>query len=103
MEYQIGINVANIVLWNFFAIIVNIITFIVIYMKANHNASLKAFFVVQFSMIVWLVGKIFKTVSPTVELRWFFVAFYYFGVILLGASFLDFAYIYYKGRPIKKL
>jgi|SRR6056297_118703 len=102
MEYKIGINVANIVLWNFFAIIVNVIAFIIIYMKANHNASLKAFFVVQASMIIWLVGKVFKTVSPTVELRWFFVVFYYFGIILLGVSFLDFAYIYYKGRPIKK-
>ena len=103
MGYEIGMNVANIVLWNFFALCANLIAFIIIYMKANHNASLKAFFLVQISMVIWLLGKIFKTVAPTVEIRWFFVVFYYFGIILLGVSFLDFAYIYYKGHPIKKI
>lgn len=102
MEYEISVGVANIVLWNFFAMIINVFAFIIMYMKANHNASLKAFFVVQFSMIIWLLGKILKTVSPTVELRWLFVVVYYFGISLLGVSFLNFAYIYSKGHPIKK-
>ncbi len=102
MEYGSEIKVATIVLWNFFALIINVIAFVIMYMKANKNASLKAFFIVQASMIIWLVGKIFKTVSPTVELRWFFIVFYYLGICLLGASFLDFSYIYYKGKPIKK-
>ena len=89
-----------IVLWNYFALIVNVAGFVIIYMKANKNATLRAFFVVQVSMIIWLVGKIFKTVSPTVELRWFFIVFYYFGICLLGVSFLDFAYTYYKRKPM---
>ena len=94
-------SIFTIVLWNYFALIVNVVGFVIIYMKANRNASLKAFFVVQGSMIIWLVGKIFKTVSPTVELRWFFIVLYYFGICLLGASFLDFAYTYYKGKWMK--
>ncbi len=102
MEYSVGVKVATITLWNFAAIIVNIIAFMILYMKANRNISLKAFFLVQFSMIIWLIGKVFKTVSPTVELRWGFIVLYYFGICLLGASFLDFAYIYNKGRPLKK-
>ena len=102
MEYSEGVGVATIVLWNFAAIIVNIIAFMILYMKANRNASLKAFFLVQFSMVIWLIGKVFKTVSPTVELRWAFIVMYYFGICLLQASFLDFAYIYNKGFPLKK-
>lgn len=94
-------GIFTIVLWNYFALIVNVAGFVIIYMKANKNASLRAFFVVQASMIIWLVGKIFKTVSPTVELRWFFIVLYYFGICLLGASFLDFAYTYYKKKPMK--
>ncbi|WP_206459106.1 hypothetical protein [Anaerovorax sp. IOR16] len=70
MEYGKQIEVATITLWNFIAILVNIIVFAILYMKANRNASLKAFFLVQLSMLIWLVGKVFKTVSPTVGIRW---------------------------------
>lgn len=101
MEYGAGIKVATIILWNFFALLVNVIAFVTIYMKANRNASLKAFFVVQSAMMIWLLGKVLKTVSPTVELRWFFIVFYYFGICLLAVSFLDFSYICCKNRPLK--
>jgi signal transduction histidine kinase len=97
------IKVATISLWNYAALVINVIAFAILYMKANKNASLIAFFRVQISMIIWLVGKIFKTVSPNVDLRWAFIVFYYFGIDFLSASFLDFAYIYYKGKPMNKL
>jgi len=102
MRYGWDVEVATIVLWNFFAFIVNIVAFVIIYMKANKNKSLNAFFIVQFSMMIWLIGKILKTVSPTVELRWFFIVFYYLGICLLEVSFLDFSYIYYKGKTMNK-
>ena len=102
MEYGADIKVATIVLWNFMALLVNIAAFVTIYMKANKNASLRAFFIVQSSMMIWLIGKILKTVSPTVDFRWFFIVFYYFGICLLEVSFLDFSYIYYKGKAMNK-
>lgn len=102
MRYGWDVEVATIVLWNFFALIVNIVAFVIIYMKASKNKSLNAFFIVQFSMMIWLIGKILKTVSPTVELRWFFIVFYYFGICLLEVSFLDFSYIYYKRKTMNK-
>lgn len=102
MEHVTQVKVATITLWNFAAIIINIIAFTTLYMKANRNASLKAFFLVQFSMIIWLVGKVFKTVSPTEDIRWAFIVVYYFGICLLEVSFLDFAYIYNKGKPINR-
>lgn len=100
--YAEQISVATIVLWNFAALIVNVIAFVVLYMKANKNVSLKAFFVVQLAMMIWLVGKIFKTVAPTVEIRWACIVFYYTGIILLAVSFLNFAYIYNKCKHLNK-
>ncbi len=102
MEEAIRIEVATITLWNFAAIIVNVIAFVLLYVNANRNASLKAFFIVQLSMVIWLAGKVFKTVSPTEGIRWAFIVFYYFGIIFLAVSFLDFAYIYNKGKPMRR-
>lgn len=102
MEEAIRIEVATITLWNFAAIIVNVIAFVLLYVNANRNASLKAFFIVELSMVIWLSGKVFKTVSPTEEIRWAFIVFYYFGIIFLAVSFLDFAYIYNKGKPMRR-
>lgn len=103
MSTAIQTEIATISLWNFAAIIINIIAFIVLYTKAQRNQSLKLFFIVQLSMLIWLVGKVLKTVSPTVELRWLFIVVYYFGICLLEVSFLDFAYIYKNKKPMKRL
>ena len=97
------VGVATISLWNYAALIVNIIAFAILYMRAKKNASLNAFFRVQLFMVIWLVGKIFKTVSPDVNLRWAFIVFYYLGIDFLSSSFLDFSYIYFKGRPMNKV
>lgn len=93
-----GEEIATITLWNYAALVVIVISFCVLNMKANRATAFKLFSVVVIAMIIWLVGKIFKTVSPNIELRWFFIVFYYFGICLLGASFLDFAYAYGKGK-----
>ena len=102
MELGAEVKVATIVLWNFVALIINIGALVIMHMKANKNITLKAFFVVQAGMIIWLVGKIFKTVSPTVELRWFFIVFYYLGICLLEVAFFEFAYIYLKENKLDK-
>ena len=102
MDESTKIEVATIVLWNFFAIIVHVIAFVIMYMKANRNASLKAFSFVELCMLIWLLGKVFKTVAPTVELRWIFIVFYYLGICLLEASFLEFSYICYYNKPLKR-
>ena len=88
--------------WNFAALMVVVSAIVILYIKANRTASLNMFFVVIFAMVIWLSGKIFKTVSPTVELRWFFTVFYYFGICLLQVSFLEFGYVYSKGKFPKK-
>lgn len=103
MDYSIQVEVATIVLWNFFAATLNVVAFVILFMKANRNISLRAFFVVQGAMLIWLVGKVIKTVSPTEEIRWAAIVFYYFGICLLGASFLEFSYIYNKRKAMDKM
>jgi len=101
MEAGAEIKVATITLWNFAALLINVIAFGIMYMKGNKNKKLKLFFVVQLAMFIWLLGKVLKTVSPIVEMRWFFIVFYYFGICLLEASFIDFSYTYYKDEYLK--
>lgn len=93
-----GDSVLTILLWNYGALILNIVAFVIIYMKANRNNSLKLFFRVQFLLMIWLVGKILKTVSFNVEIRWFFICFYYFGIIYLAPSFIDFSFALYTEK-----
>lgn len=88
--YAEQISVATIALWNFAALIVNVIAFVALYMKANKNVSLKAFFIVQLAMMIWLVGKIFKTVAPTVEIRWACIVFYYTRYNPISSQFFEF-------------
>lgn len=99
---QYSAKVLMITTWNFLALIVVVIAITILYVKANRTASLNMFFMVLLSMFIWLTGKILKTVSPTLELRWFFTVFYYFGICLLQVSFLDFGYVYNKGIFPKK-
>lgn len=103
MSPDIQAEIATISLWNFAALIINVIAFVVLFTKAQRNMSLKLFFIVQLSMMIWLAGKVLKTVSPTLELRWLFIVVYYFGICLLEVSFLDFSYVYKNKRPMKRI
>lgn len=97
-----GDSVSTILLWNYAALMLNIVAFVIIYMKANRNKALKLFFRVQFLLIIWLLGKILKTVSFDVETRWFFICFYYFGIIYIAPSFLDFSFALFAEKFLKK-
>lgn len=96
------LKVPTISIWNFSALIIVIIAMVILYVKANRTASLNMFFMVLLAMIIWLIGKVLKTVSPTLDLRWFYTVVYYFGICLLQVSFLEFGYVYNKGVFPKK-
>lgn len=69
----------------------------IIYFRAQKTELLKSYIVLVGMILIWMISKILKTVSPTVELRWFFVVTQYFGVQYLGISLLYFARLYTKG------
>lgn len=69
-----------------------------IYTKANKSKLLYSFLAVELAFFIWIVAKIMKTVSPTFDLRWFFVVLQYFGICFLEVVFLRFAFIYGSGK-----
>ncbi|MCT4631382.1 MAG: histidine kinase [Firmicutes bacterium] len=84
------------------AIILSLVFLIVFYLKASKDYALKEFLIMQVSMIGWMVFKIFKTVSPNVIIRWWFIVSYYLCTMILEISFLKFGYAYYHGKAVDK-
>lgn len=100
MTEVLKLEIASICIVHIVAIILSIVSFMIFYMKVNKDSALKPFLVVQISMIGWMIFKIFKTVSPTVGARWWFIVAYYLCACILEAAFLEFGYSYYKGKSL---
>lgn len=73
-----------------------------IYVKARKDKLLYSFLCIQGTIMLWMVSKIFKTVSPMLEPRWFFVVLQYLAICLLEVAFFEFAFIYATGKRCKK-
>jgi len=75
-----------------------------IYLRAKKTPLLYGYLAVVAMIMLWMVSKIMKTVSPNEGLRWFFIVTQYFGVEFLGFCLVVFAYIYTMGRiPSRKV
>lgn len=102
MSEKLKLEIQGICFVHIVAIVLAIVFFMIFYMKAEKNRSLRSFLIMQISIIGWMVFKIFKTVSPTESWRWTFIVGYYFFVCIFEVTFLEFAYAYYKGTSIRK-
>ncbi len=71
-------------------------------LKSRRTALLHAYLAAVSMLLMWMIAKILKTVSPTVTLRWIFVVVQYIGVQFLGYFLLLFAYPYSRGRPLPR-
>lgn len=100
MKESLKLEIAAISLWHLSAIIITLIAMTILYMKANRTVSLKAFFKVEVAMLIWMVGKLLKTVAFNVDLRWSAIVLYYGGICLLEVAFLEFGYAYLKGKKL---
>ncbi len=100
MKELLKLEIETIGIVHIVAIILAIIFFMMFYMKASKDDALKPFLVMQISTIAWMVFKVFKTVSPTVLSRWWFIVGYYSAACVLEVAFLEFGYAYYKKKPL---
>lgn len=74
-----------------------------IYFRAKKSPLLYSYLSVEGIVALWMIAKIFKTLSPRVEMRWFFIIVQYLAIDSLGVCLLVFAYIYRKNKkPSKK-
>ena len=74
-----------------------------IIIKARKSPLLYSYLSTQVMLILWIIAKIFKTVSPDISLRWVFISLQYFGASFIGGALFLFAYIYSYGRVPSKL
>ena len=100
MTPKLAHEIYIIVLYQIISIVILVMTNFAIYLKARKNSLLYTYLLVQLTILIWLVSKVFKTVSPNVELRWFFIVTQYFGNCFLGSSFFIFAYRYAAGKML---
>jgi len=70
-----------------------------IYIKAKKDKLLYSFLLLQGTGMLWMLAKILKTVSPSLEPRWAFVVLQYAAICLLEVAFFEFSFIYtYRKR-----
>ncbi|MCR4442442.1 MAG: histidine kinase N-terminal 7TM domain-containing protein [Peptococcaceae bacterium] len=87
-------------IWHVFSIIVAVALACYIYLQARRNALFYHYMLLQGILLAWLICKVFKTVAPTVELKWAFIVAQYLPVCFMGSALLMFGYVYARGRPL---
>lgn len=85
--------------WHIAALILNIAGNAILHRYADKTPLLRAYLWLQGALFLWIVSKMLKTVSPQVDLRWFFIVTQYLAVCFIGSLFLSFAVRFRFGRP----
>lgn len=76
---------------HFPSLFLGIIFFCIVSTRAKDSPVKNTFKFVHSLVLIWIIGKILKTVSPTLTLRWLSNVLYYIGVLPLGAAFFLFS------------
>lgn len=98
MTWLKGREIFFIEAWHFGALILWFLINLQLRRRGEKSPLLKRYFQVQICLLIFIISKILKTISPVIELRWFFIVTQYAGITLLGPSFLFFAFIYTHHR-----
>ena len=102
IDIAVSVNLANeifyIELWHILSLVLSLCVNYYIYLKARKTAVLYTYLLTQAMLLIWIISKIFKTVSTSIEMRWLFIVVQYFGVSFLGAFLLLFAYVYVMSK-----
>lgn len=97
---KLGLEILTILGFHLPAILLLFGFSLVMLLKSNRTPLLHAYLAAVSMLLVWMIAKVLKTVSPTVTLRWIFVVMQYIGVQFLGFLLLRFAYRYSRGKPL---
>ncbi|MBI9107468.1 MAG: hypothetical protein JEZ04_12050 [Spirochaetales bacterium] len=72
-----------------------------IFLHARINTIMKSYMILSLGPFLWIIGKLLKTVSPVIGLRWVFIMLQYSGMTILGPAFVIFCLIYLLRRRLK--
>lgn len=89
-----------IILWHIFSVFILLTLNFGIWLKAKKIPLLYSYLAVQGIIFMWMISKIFKTIAPNTDLKFFFVVCQYAGVCFLGIVFFNFAFLYAKRRML---
>ncbi|GAB6106755.1 sensor histidine kinase [Fusibacter bizertensis] len=91
---KLAYEIYTIILFHWIAILL-LFGFSAVLVIQGKKSQLKNAYILVVSLIsIWLIAKMLKTVSPNIQMRWFFIVLQYFAIEFLGAAFLVFAWCY---------
>lgn len=102
VSYKLALEIYTIELFHLLASILAFTYLVYFWFKAKRSPLLYSFTCLIGMLIVWMVSKIFKTVSPNESIRWFFIVIQYFGIEFSGYFLVIFALLYTRDKPIRK-
>ncbi len=91
---KLATEIFTILSFHIVAIVALFSTSFYIYLRGRRTLLLKSYISVVSMLLLWMISKILKTVSPNETLRWFFIVTQYLGVQFLGYCLVIFAYLY---------
>jgi signal transduction histidine kinase len=90
-------NNHNIVLLHAVTLLISVLVMGVMYTRTERNALFVSYLALQACLVLWLFGKLVKTVAPSLWLRWAGIVVQYLGMSFLGPALLVFAWRYCLG------
>jgi hypothetical protein len=88
--------------WHLFLLSWARLFFCYICLQARKTTLVYRYLAVQGIVLIWLACKVFKTLAPTPELKWFFIVVQYLAVCFVGSALLLFGYVYARGKPLSR-
>jgi signal transduction histidine kinase len=100
---KLAFEIYTIIIFHTAAVLLLLGFTVYIFLRAKKTPLLYSYLGVVGMILIWMISKILKTVSPNQPLRWFFIVTQYFGVEFLGLCLILFAFLYTRNRlPTRK-
>lgn len=99
---KLALEIYTILVFHITAILMLVALTTLLVLKSKKSPLLYSYLTVVAMILLWMVSKILKTVSPNQGIRWFFICVQYFGIQFLGYFLLIFSLIYRNNKLPKK-
>jgi signal transduction histidine kinase len=98
MDLDLALDIFWIELCHIAALLISLYFNGIILKRAEKSPLRNRYLAVQLCLLLWIISKILKTISPNADLRWFFIVTQYFGVSFLGSCLFFFSHRTVKNR-----
>lgn len=99
---KLALEIFTIELFHLPAVLAALSCGILFWLRARRSPLLVSFLGLIGTLLLWMISKIFKTVSPNETLRWIFIVTQYFGIQFSGFFLVVFAHLYTRQKALSK-